>query len=173
MGLMGQRFGRLLVESAAEPYISPKKQTKHRRWNCLCDCGNSKVIRESSLTGGYSNSCGCLATEVAGKASITHGFSNNQLYSVWYGMHKRCYNAKAKAVYTHESNIYTAAGRYLRTNSNGVERARNWEAGLRYERALSEHFGVFVGQKAESDVFNGYIQRDSTDAGLKYTILKV
>lgn len=25
MGLMGQRFGRLLVESAAEPYISPQR----------------------------------------------------------------------------------------------------------------------------------------------------
>lgn len=82
------------------------------------------------------------------------------------------YNAKAKAAYTQEANIYTAAGRYLRTNSNGIESARNWEAGLRYERSLSEHFGVFVGQKAESDVFNGYIQRDSTDAGLKYTFLK-
>lgn len=82
------------------------------------------------------------------------------------------YNAKAKAVYSQEANVYTAAGRYLRTNSNGVESARNWEAGLRYERELSEHFGVFVGQKAESDVFNGYIQRDSTDAGLKYTLLK-
>lgn len=82
------------------------------------------------------------------------------------------YNAKAKTVYTQEANIYSAAGRYLRTNSNGIESARNWEAGLRYERSLSEHFGIFIGQKAESDVFNGYIQRDSTDAGLKYTILK-
>lgn len=82
------------------------------------------------------------------------------------------YNAKAKSVFTHEANVYTGYGRYLKTNSNGVESARNWEAGLRYERELSDYFGVFVGQKAESDIFNGYIQRDSTDAGLKYSFIK-
>lgn len=120
MGLMGQRFGRLLVESAAEPYISPKKQTKHRRWNCLCDCGNSKIIRESSLTSGYSNSCGCLAAEVAGKASITHGFSNNQLYSVWYGMHKRCYNAKAKDYKHYGGRGIKVCDRWLQKH-DGVE----------------------------------------------------
>ena len=82
------------------------------------------------------------------------------------------YNAKAKGIYTHEQNIYTAFGRYLKTNSNGLESARNWEAGLRYERELTEYLGLFVGQKAESDIYNGYIQRDSTDAGLKYSIVK-
>lgn len=82
------------------------------------------------------------------------------------------YNAKAKTSYTQDANTYTAAGRYLRTISNGIESARNWEAGLRYERSLYEDFGAFVGQKAESDVFNGYIQRDSTDAGLKYSFIK-
>ncbi len=82
------------------------------------------------------------------------------------------YNAKAKTTYTHDKNVYTAFGRYLKTNSNGVESARNWEAGVRYERELTDYLGVFVGQKAESDVFNGYIQRDSTDAGLKYYLIK-
>lgn len=82
------------------------------------------------------------------------------------------YNAKAKTTYTQDLNIYTLSGRYLRTNSNGLESARNWEAGLRYEHSLSGHFGVFFGQKAESDVFNGYIQRDSTDGGLKYSLIK-
>ncbi len=82
------------------------------------------------------------------------------------------YNAKAKSIYTHDQNIYTAFGRYLKTNSNGLESARNWEAGLRYERELAEYLGLFVGQKAESDVYNGYTQRDSSDAGLKYSFVK-
>lgn len=82
------------------------------------------------------------------------------------------YNGKAKAVYTQEKNVYTAYGRYLKTTANGTESARNWEAGVRYERELTDYFGVFVGQKAESDIYNGYIQRDSTDAGLKYSIIK-
>lgn len=83
------------------------------------------------------------------------------------------YAAKAKTVYTYEEkNIFTGFGRYLKTDSNGVESARNWEAGVRYERELTDYLGVFAGQKAESDIFNGYIQRDSTDLGLKYSIIK-
>lgn len=82
------------------------------------------------------------------------------------------YNSKAKATYTYDQNVYSLFGRYLKTDSNGIESALNWEAGVRYERTLSEHFSVYVGHKAESDKFNGYIQRDSSDAGLKYYFVK-
>ena len=82
------------------------------------------------------------------------------------------YNAKAKSTYTWDKNSLIGSGRYLKTDSLGVESARNWEAGIRYERALTDYFSLFVGQKAESDVYNGYVQRDSTDAGLKYFITK-
>lgn len=105
-------------------------------------------------------------------ATTVTGEAEAGLITVSGANESESYNAKAKATYAQEANIYSASGRYLRTNSNGVESARNWEAGLRYERSLYDHFGVFVGQKAESDVFNGYIQRDSTDAGLKYTFIK-
>lgn len=83
------------------------------------------------------------------------------------------YNSKFLGTYTLlEKNIFTINGRYLRTTANGVESVRNWEAGVRYTRDLSEHFGVYVGQKVESDIFNGYLQRESTDAGLKYSLVK-
>ncbi|WP_291516173.1 DUF481 domain-containing protein [Bdellovibrio sp. ArHS] len=82
------------------------------------------------------------------------------------------YNAKAKTEYTIEKNLYAAFGRYLKTNSLGVESARNWEIGVRYEHQLADYLSVYVGQKAESDIFNGYLQRDSTDAGLKYFLVK-
>lgn len=82
------------------------------------------------------------------------------------------YNAKFKTTYSVDKNNYIGFGRYLKTDSLGVESARNWEAGVRYERELSDYFSLFVGQKAESDVFNGYVQRDSTDAGVKYFLTK-
>ncbi|WP_374029405.1 YdiY family protein [Bdellovibrio bacteriovorus] len=82
------------------------------------------------------------------------------------------YAAKIKTTYTHEKNVYTAFGRYLKTLSNGVESARQWDAGVRYERELTDYFSFFVGYKSESDIFAGYLQRDSTDAGLKYYLLK-
>lgn len=82
------------------------------------------------------------------------------------------YSAKTKNIYTQDKNIYTLEGRYLRTTAGGVESARSWEAGIRYERALNDYFGLFVGHKAESDVYAGYIQRDSEDLGGKYNLIK-
>lgn len=57
--LTGQRFGRLLVTSMADDYISPQG---HRlsRCNCVCDCGNKCVVNMSELISGGTLSCGCL-----------------------------------------------------------------------------------------------------------------
>lgn len=78
------------------------------------------------------------------------------------------YAAKTNNTYTVDKDVYKLFGRYLRTTANSVESARSWEAGIRYERALSDYFSVFIGHKAESDVYSGYIQRDSEDLGGKY-----
>ena len=88
------------------------------------------------------------------------------------------YSTKGKLVYTLDKNIFTASGRYLKTETKAnaaaskEETARNWEAGLRYERSLNDWFSVYAGHKAESDIFNGYLQRDSSDLGLKYFLSK-
>ena len=52
--LTGQRFGRLTVLHRAE------NRNKKTYWHCLCDCGNEKDIRASSLHDGSIKSCGCL-----------------------------------------------------------------------------------------------------------------
>lgn len=80
------------------------------------------------------------------------------------------YSLKTKNTYTLEDNSYTVLGRYLQTTSNGVESARNWDAGVRYDRKLTENFSGFLGQKAEADPFAGFTQRDSSDLGGKYSI---
>ena len=66
MNLKGKKFGRLLVikrckEHVTESgYISP-------RWKCICDCGNTKIIRQQRLVNGTTKSCGCLHLEWAKK----------------------------------------------------------------------------------------------------------
>lgn len=55
--LTGQHFGRLTVLN----YVG------NRKWECKCDCGNTKIIRGDSLRNGYTNSCGCITKEFAGK----------------------------------------------------------------------------------------------------------
>ena len=43
------RFGSLTVVSEAEKYVQ-KSGDKLRRWNCLCDCGNSTTVLHNNLT---------------------------------------------------------------------------------------------------------------------------
>jgi hypothetical protein len=55
----GLRFGRLIVTS---DYAGKKNRTIY--CECLCDCGNSKLVSKSSLVSGLTKSCGCLAKEI-------------------------------------------------------------------------------------------------------------
>ena len=57
--LTGQTFGRLTVLSRS----SNSKKYKATRWNCICSCGNEKIVRSSHLLNGHTASCGCLQIE--------------------------------------------------------------------------------------------------------------
>ena len=56
--LSGMRFGKLTVIKRAENAAMPCGRTRPM-WECLCDCGNKKVIDARSLKHGISKSCGC------------------------------------------------------------------------------------------------------------------
>lgn len=57
--LTGKQFGLLKPIRLNGQYVSPKGK-KDNIWYCECECGNFKNVRASSLTGGYTKSCGCL-----------------------------------------------------------------------------------------------------------------
>lgn len=64
--ITGQRFGKLVVLGKGE-----SKGPGRTTWNCLCDCGNKKIIRGDALKSGYTKSCGqCLRNEKAIKSSF-------------------------------------------------------------------------------------------------------
>ena len=59
--IAGEKFGRLSVIK-----YTGRVTYKHYSlalWLCKCDCGNSLVVRGSSLRNGNTNSCGCLDDE--------------------------------------------------------------------------------------------------------------
>jgi hypothetical protein len=57
-GMVGRRFGRLVVIGAAG-------RKNHRvAWLCVCDCGRQKRIRGDSLRSGNTTSCGCYSREL-------------------------------------------------------------------------------------------------------------
>jgi len=57
--ITGNRYGKLVVLSMAEDYISPSG-TRLARCYCKCDCGNTIVVNMSALITGSTQSCGCL-----------------------------------------------------------------------------------------------------------------
>jgi len=60
--MTGLRFGRLLVIGRSKSVKYPCG-TSRATWNCLCDCGNKKIICGSSIRSGMTRSCGCLTKE--------------------------------------------------------------------------------------------------------------
>lgn len=85
------------------------------------------------------------------------------------------YGAKTKNTYTFsELDAVSIFGKLLKTKTAGVETASAWEFGARYERAFTKDvLSAFIQHKAEHDPYNGvFIQRDSTDLGLKYILAK-
>ena len=84
--LTGKRFGRLKVISQAPT------ENQRTMWNCLCDCGNKKVLPCYVLTRGLVRSCGCLQKDTARKLKTKHGGKNTRLYNIWRDMKERCYN---------------------------------------------------------------------------------
>ena len=86
----GQRYGRLVVLSAA-----PDRQFHSRRhgvaqWHCRCDCGAETVVLSASLGSGHTRSCGCMVIDAAVARLTRHGLADTLEYSAWQQMIARC-----------------------------------------------------------------------------------
>lgn len=97
--LSGQRYGRLVVLSLFE---KRKRNNGQYRifYKCLCDCGNTTVVRSDRLKNGTTQSCGCISIEKKRNRFFKHGMRGTQLYGVWLGMMDRC-NNKNNSNYKH------------------------------------------------------------------------
>jgi hypothetical protein len=62
--MTGQKCGRLTVISRAE-----NKGTR-AYWNCLCECGNTKIVEGKRLRAGKTQSCGCIRKETSAKQGL-------------------------------------------------------------------------------------------------------
>ncbi len=83
------------------------------------------------------------------------------------------FSAKEAVGYTWEEvNSLKFNGRYLQAKTNGIQNAFYWLTGLRYDRALNDRLGLFLGQILESDKYAGYNQKYNSDLGVKYAIMK-
>ena len=93
--ITGTRFGNLLVVSRAG--TGPNGMAT---WDCVCDCGNTKVIIGTNLRLNKTTSCGCFQRQVAvknGLATRKHGKTHTKTYKSWLSMKARCLNPTDQA----------------------------------------------------------------------------
>lgn len=102
--LTGMTFGHLTVIERDRNHISAGGN-KQVVWKCKCDCGNDTEVTSSNLLSGHTTSCGCMGSRrTIGMRSVTHNKSKDQLYSVWSGIKRRCFNP-------HEEGYWKYGGR--------------------------------------------------------------
>lgn len=93
--LTSRRFGRLTVVALAA-------SGKHTTWECICDCGQRKIVQRAALLSGATRSCSCLRNERSLAAKLKHGEApkagkKSPEYSVWSGIRDRCLNPNSQA----------------------------------------------------------------------------
>ena len=86
--LVGQRFGKLVVEQRTETPITVKNKNHSRYWLCRCDCGSNSVVTTDALRRGNSKSCGCgdhpnLVGQRFGKIVVTAEAPRKEGYIYW------------------------------------------------------------------------------------------
>lgn len=86
--MIGRRYGSLV----ALRRIQPKRGDGHVRWECLCDCGLTTIVRGSLLRSGNTKSCGCLRLVKQIKHGGARRSQRHVLYWTWTSMRSRCNN---------------------------------------------------------------------------------
>jgi hypothetical protein len=117
---VGSKFTRWTVVSEADPkfYEGPKGIVNHPYWNCICECGTERQVRQTVLRSGKSRSCGCLHDEELGSRKLKHGYAAGGVirpeYYVWQAMVARCVNPKIRMYPHYGGRGITVCERWLK-----------------------------------------------------------
>lgn len=84
--IAGMKAGRLTVVSLSHV------EGGSAFWNCMCQCGQTKVISGKSIRSNVVASCGCIRIEQLIDRSTTHGQTGSPTYYSWANMIQRCTN---------------------------------------------------------------------------------
>lgn len=114
------RFGRLVVIERV-PTVATPKGTKHSRWLCLCDCGETSVALGTNLRRGTTRSCGCLALEKIIERSTFHGKSGTKVYWTYNTMKSRCLNVSNRKYGQYGGRGIKVCDRWLESFENFLE----------------------------------------------------
>ena len=98
INLVGQRFGKLMVEEYIGPHPSGSL------WQCTCDCGGESQVASNKLRRGQTKSCGCLVKK--------HGMHNTITYKSYDTAKQRCNNPKNDNFHNYGGRGIAMCGRW-------------------------------------------------------------
>jgi hypothetical protein len=124
--LTGKRYNRYIVKSFAG------RVNNRSYWNCICDCGNEKMVESHALKIGHTKSCGCLPKEIPN--GLKHGLSAHKIYAVWNSMRGRCNNPKNKAYKNYGARGISVCDRWLCFDLFIEDMLDTYRVGLTLER---------------------------------------
>jgi len=87
--LEGKTFGALTVVGYSG------RQGSNNMWNCACDCGTERPVRDTLLTSGKIKRCKVCAGKEHSVRQTKHGFYGTKVYRTFMAIHQRCENPKA------------------------------------------------------------------------------
>lgn len=85
--MIGNVVGMLTVVSEVEK----RPGSGIRRFECICECGNTTHVDAGNLKKKTTRSCGCLRLSQKRDAMTKHGVRFHPAYSRWNAMRARCY----------------------------------------------------------------------------------
>lgn len=90
--ITGKRFGKLTAIKRSG------SDGSNAWWECVCECGNKKILRLCHLQQGTTKSCGCGPK---GRHRSQHGMTDTRVYRIWRQMHQRCENQNAEGYHNY------------------------------------------------------------------------
>jgi hypothetical protein len=121
INLIGVKKGLLTVLSESTEFTRKGRVY----WNCICDCGNTKVVSSHGLNKD-TKSCGCLIVKSIKERSTIHGSGSKSSehyneYCSWAAMKARCYNEKTIQFCDYGGRGITVCDRWLNSFDNFLE----------------------------------------------------
>lgn len=111
--LIDKKFGKLTVVS----YYGMLNNFNY--WNCICECGKSRTVRDYSLTKDITKSCGCLLSDILITRNKRHNSSRTIEYRTWQSMKRRCLNPNTKHYHHYGGRGITICDRWLEPKGEG------------------------------------------------------
>lgn len=126
--LAGRKYGKLMV-------IKDVGKKNILYWECLCECGNIKIMRSNDLKSAKMPSCGCYRKKLISDMASTHGLSKTPFYRIWINMKARCYSPNEIGYKNYGGRGIRVCDRWLKSFENfHSDVIEGYQPGMSFDR---------------------------------------